>query len=82
LMKLIHGYNTRVGRARRIHVVWQISTRGRFIISESASQLTAAADGLPVQEMLNHAVEEDKLDNGCVCGDPPPFGTIANANPG
>ncbi|KAH8800659.1 hypothetical protein F5884DRAFT_862570 [Xylogone sp. PMI_703] len=59
LKKLIHGYNTRVGQARRIHVVWQISNR---------------ANGLPVQEMLNHALEEDKMDNGYplvigVCGD-------------
>jgi NAD(P)H-flavin reductase len=36
LKKLIYGYNTRVGRARRIHVIWQISARGRLIISESA----------------------------------------------
>jgi NAD(P)H-flavin reductase len=82
IKKLIHGYNTRVGRARQIHVVWQISARGRFIISESTSQLTVAADGLPVQEMLNRALEEDKLDNGCVCGNLPPFGAIANANAG
>jgi NAD(P)H-flavin reductase len=35
LKKLIRDYNTRVGRARRIHVVWQISDRGRLAISES-----------------------------------------------
>jgi NAD(P)H-flavin reductase len=32
LKKLIHDYNARVGRARRIRVVWQISNRGRLII--------------------------------------------------
>lgn len=82
LKKLIHGYNTRVGRARRIHVVWQISTRGKFVISNPASQLTEAADGLPGQEILNGALEEDKLDNGCVRGALPPFGAMANANAG
>lgn len=35
LKKLIHDYNTCVSRARRIHVVWQISDRGRLVISES-----------------------------------------------
>jgi hypothetical protein len=34
-------------------------------------QLTVAADGLPVQEMQNRALEEDKLDNGCVGDDVP-----------
>lgn len=72
LKKLIHGYNARMGRARRIHIVWQISSRGRLIIPDSALQLIVAADGLPVQEMLNRALEEDKLDNGCVrCNLPP-----------
>jgi predicted ferric reductase len=36
LKKLIYSYNNRVGRARRIHVIWQISSRGRLIISETA----------------------------------------------
>lgn len=66
LKKLIHDYNNRVGRARRIHVVWQIRNRGRLTTLLSMLRLTLAADGLPVQEMLNRALEEDKLDNGCV----------------
>jgi predicted ferric reductase len=34
MKKLIYDYNARMGRARRIHVVWQISNRGRLIILE------------------------------------------------
>jgi NAD(P)H-flavin reductase len=31
LKKLIYGYNTRVVRARRIHLVWQIKSKGGII---------------------------------------------------
>ncbi|OBT55433.1 hypothetical protein VE04_05610 [Pseudogymnoascus sp. 24MN13] len=51
LKKLIYGYNTRAVRTRRIHLVWQIKNE---------------ADGLIVQEPLNIALEEDKLDDGCI----------------
>ncbi|ELR08502.1 hypothetical protein GMDG_00566 [Pseudogymnoascus destructans 20631-21] len=51
LKKLIHGYNTRAVQTRRIHLVWQIKNE---------------ADGLTVQELLNIALEEDKLDDGCI----------------
>jgi NAD(P)H-flavin reductase len=34
LKKLIHDYNAREGRARRIHVVWQITDRGRLVVTE------------------------------------------------
>lgn len=32
LKKLIYGYNTRVVRARRIHLVWQIKSKGRALL--------------------------------------------------
>ncbi|KFY03642.1 hypothetical protein V490_00110 [Pseudogymnoascus sp. VKM F-3557] len=51
LKKLIYGYNTRAVRTRRIHLVWQIKSE---------------ADGLAVQEVLNSALKEDKLDDGCI----------------
>ncbi|KFY32042.1 hypothetical protein V493_00580 [Pseudogymnoascus sp. VKM F-4281 (FW-2241)] len=51
LKKLIYGYNTRAVRTRRIHLVWQIKNE---------------ADGRAVQEVLNSALKEDKLDDGCI----------------
>jgi NAD(P)H-flavin reductase len=37
LKKLIHGYNTRAVRARRIHLVWQIKSKGRTLIPDTQS---------------------------------------------
>ncbi|ELR09836.1 hypothetical protein GMDG_04319 [Pseudogymnoascus destructans 20631-21] len=51
LKKLIYSYNTRAVRTRCIHLVWQIKNE---------------ADGLAVQEVLNSALKEDKLDDGCI----------------
>ncbi|KFZ13859.1 hypothetical protein V501_03498 [Pseudogymnoascus sp. VKM F-4519 (FW-2642)] len=51
LKRLIYGYNSRLVRARRIHLVWQIRDK---------------VDGLAAQSHLNRALEEDKLDNGCI----------------
>ena len=33
---------------------------------QSVPKLTDVADGLAVQEILNSALKEDKLDDGCV----------------
>ncbi|KAH7108732.1 hypothetical protein B0J11DRAFT_602113 [Dendryphion nanum] len=51
LKQLIHGYNTREVRARRIHLVWQV----RDI------DVTIAA-----QSLLNDVLDEDTLDNGWI----------------
>lgn len=31
LKKLIYSYNTRAVRARRIHLVWQIESKGKMV---------------------------------------------------
>ncbi|PVH68529.1 hypothetical protein DL98DRAFT_599439 [Cadophora sp. DSE1049] len=49
LKKLIYGYNARLGRTRRIRLVWQLRNQ---------------ADGIGAQSFLNNALEEDKLDDG------------------
>ena len=37
-----------------------------YAICKSVPKLTGVADGLAVQEVLNSALKEDKLDDGCV----------------
>ncbi|KAH9203273.1 hypothetical protein DL95DRAFT_505089 [Leptodontidium sp. 2 PMI_412] len=49
LKKLIYGYNARLGRTRRIRLVWQLRNQ---------------ADGIGAQSFLNNALDEDKLDDG------------------
>ncbi|KAH7393741.1 putative cell surface metalloreductase [Cadophora sp. MPI-SDFR-AT-0126] len=49
LKKLIYGYNARLGRTRRIRLVWQLRNQ---------------ADGIGAQSFLNNALEEDKFDDG------------------
>ncbi|KFY03785.1 hypothetical protein V490_00088 [Pseudogymnoascus sp. VKM F-3557] len=77
LKRLIYGYNARIVRARRIHLVWQIRDK---------------ANGLAAQSLLNSVLDEDKLDDGCILeasvyleySDSPkfPFGNRATAYPG
>ncbi|OBT55946.1 hypothetical protein VE04_03629, partial [Pseudogymnoascus sp. 24MN13] len=76
LKRLIYGYNARLVRARRIHLVWQIRDK---------------VDGLAAQSRLNRALEEDKLDDGCILEvsiyvessvSPFPFGNRATMYPG
>ena len=68
LKKLIYGYNTRAVRTRRIHLVWQIKNEGGIAVCnmQIRTKANSVADGLIVQEPLNIALEEDKLDDGCV----------------
>ncbi|KAL5325409.1 hypothetical protein ACEPPN_006534 [Leptodophora sp. 'Broadleaf-Isolate-01'] len=49
LKKLIYGYNARLGRTRRIRLVWQLRNQ---------------ADGIGAVSFLNNALDEDKLDDG------------------
>lgn len=65
LKRLIYSYNARLVRARRIHLVWQIQDKGRFL-TYWKQNLTKLVDGLAAQSRLNRALEEDKLDDGCV----------------
>lgn len=51
LKKLIHGYNAREVRARRIHLVWQVRDIN-FIVA--------------AQPLLNGALDEDTLDDGWI----------------
>ncbi|KFZ02687.1 hypothetical protein V500_00025 [Pseudogymnoascus sp. VKM F-4518 (FW-2643)] len=68
LKKLIYGYNTRAVRTRRIHLVWQIKNEGGIAVCnmQIRTKANSVADGLTVQELLNIALEEDKLDDGCI----------------
>ncbi|KAG0644964.1 hypothetical protein D0Z07_9345 [Hyphodiscus hymeniophilus] len=77
LKQLIHGYNAREVRARRIHLVWQV---------RDISVILAA------QSLLNGALNEDTLDDGWILaisiycessdiGDKS-FGKRANVRPG
>ncbi|ELR03562.1 hypothetical protein VC83_02576 [Pseudogymnoascus destructans] len=73
LKRLIYGYNARIVRARRIHLVWQIRDK---------------ADGLAAQSMLNSVLDEDKyileVSVYLEYSDSPkfPFGNRATAYPG
>ncbi|KAH8585445.1 hypothetical protein B0O99DRAFT_530852 [Bisporella sp. PMI_857] len=51
LKRLIYGYNARRTRARRIHLVWQIRHK---------------TDAAVAQSLLNDALQDDKLDDGCI----------------
>lgn len=67
LKRLIYGYNSRRVRARRIHLVWQIRHKSEFLgTAESRQILTGPADAVVAQSLLNDALQDDKLDDGCV----------------
>ncbi|KAK9438318.1 cell surface metalloreductase (FreA) [Metarhizium brunneum] len=51
LKELLHGYNSRKARSRRIHLVWELKTIDLAIAIES---------------LLNNALVDDTLDNGYV----------------
>ncbi|RSL40410.1 hypothetical protein CEP54_016127 [Fusarium duplospermum] len=55
LQQLIYQYNRRKAQTRRIHMVWQLKTIGKF-------QKLAET----IKEMLNHALEDDTLDDGYI----------------
>ncbi|KAL2066279.1 hypothetical protein VTL71DRAFT_2350 [Oculimacula yallundae] len=77
LKRLIYGYNSRRVQARRIHLVWQIRHK---------------ADAVVAQSLLNDALKDDRLDDGCILSisiylesnDIPtfPFGKRATIYPG
>ena len=65
LKKLIYGYNARLVRARRIHLVWQIADKGRN--PDQPQVVTNAHEASRwSRSSMNHALEEDKLDVGCL----------------
>ena len=67
LKRLNHGYNAREFCARRIHLVWQIETKGESAIdAHSVMRLTSAKVGAAGQPLLNGALVEDNLDGECV----------------
>jgi hypothetical protein len=68
LKRLIHGYNAREVRARRIHLVWQIENKGESVIvtTQSVMRLMRPEVGVAGQLPLNGALVEDKLDSQCV----------------
>ena len=67
LKRLIHGYNARDVRARRIHLVWQIENKGKPVLGAwSVMRLTWAEVGAAGQSLLNGALVEDRLDSECV----------------
>lgn len=70
LKRLIHGYNSRRVRARRVHLVWQVKDVGRCSKSIdylASKDLTEAEVTIAAQTLLNSALEEDTLDDGWVC---------------
>lgn len=66
MKKIIHGYNTSTTQARRLHFVWQVETLGKHL----GAMETDPADSIDVvrggQDLLNHLLEDDTLDNGYV----------------
>jgi len=70
LKRLIHGYNARTLRARRIHLVWQLRDIGKSlnrIIFIQNRNLTKPDVIIAAQPLLNGALNEDTLDDGWVC---------------
>ena len=69
LKRLIHGYNTRQLRARRVHLVWQvrdISKSLKHISFITTKNLTRPDVAIAAQTLLNGALDEDTLDDGWV----------------
>jgi len=67
LKKLIYGYNVRLIRARRIHLVWQIRDKYEILdLFRVRLKLTKPADGIAAQSLLNEALQDDKLDDSYV----------------
>ena len=68
LKQLIHGYNARKLRARRVHLVWQLSNIGKFRTDRSPIlRLTSSDIGIAAQPLLNSALDDDRIDQGYVC---------------
>ena len=67
LKQLIHGYNARNVRARRVHLVWQLSDIGEFRTDRSPiSRLTSSDIGFAAQPFLNSALNDDRIDQDYV----------------
>jgi NAD(P)H-flavin reductase len=68
LKNLVYGYNVRLVRARRTHLVWQIRDKCEILeLSRVRPKPTKPADGIAAQSLLNETLQDDKLDDGCVC---------------
>jgi len=60
---MIHGYNARKVRARRVHLIWQLSNIGEFRTDRSPIlQLTSSDIGIAAQSLLNSALDDDRID--------------------
>lgn len=68
IKRLIHGYNARKLRARRIHFVWQVRDIGKYETHHcnQTENLTKPDVTVAAQPLLNDALNEDTLDNGWV----------------
>ena len=68
LKKLIYGYNVRLVHTRQIHLVWQIRDKFEILdLSRVRPKPTKPTDGITAQSLLNETLQDDKLDDGCVC---------------
>ena len=66
LKRLIYGYNTCKTRTRRVHLVWQLKTIGKFQSRFEGDTYKAIDMGIAVQSLLNNALDDDTLDEGYV----------------
>lgn len=68
LKQLIHGYNVRKVRARRIYLIWQLSDIGESRTDRSlAPRLTSLDVDIAAQPLLNNALDDDRTDKSYVC---------------
>lgn len=67
LKRLLHGYNSRKIRTRRIHLVWELKTLGQSIHHwPEGDSLTTPDLPIAIEELLNNALDDDTLDHGYV----------------
>lgn len=64
--RLIYGYNTCTSHVRRVHLIWQVETRGRSVPRRGDHNLTKTGVAIAAQEQLNELLKEDVLDGGYV----------------
>jgi Ferric reductase NAD binding domain len=66
LKQLLHDYNSRQAKSRRIHLVWTLKTLGTSYCPAACMGLTFLDLAMAVESLLNHALVSDTLDDGYV----------------
>lgn len=66
LKQLLHDYNSRKAKSRRIHLVWELKTLGEQRQQNVWMPLTFADLAIAIENLLNNALIDDTRDDGYV----------------